>query len=416
MDSYLQRAEKILSRINELASISEDETCIARTFGTKKFIEAAYKVSSWMQQAGLETRIDNIGNVRGLLKTEYPHSNVKTFVIASHIDTVINAGKFDGPLGVIMGIDLLEQLISSTPKFPFNIELIAFSDEEGVRFHTTYLGSKVVAGSFDELFLDRKDAAGITLRGAIKGMNKDADEVSGEAIDSGSWLGYFEIHIEQGPLLYERNIPVAIVTGIAGQKRVEITFKGMAGHAGTVPMHLRNDALCCAAEFVLETEKLALAKEKLVATIGKLNITNAASNVIPGEVVCSVDIRSADEQVLSSSYEALQAICKNICQKRNVDHHWNAIQGTKPVACDQQLNMLLAQSIKDAKFEVVELVSGAGHDAVPISEVSPVSMLFVRCYKGISHNPLEDVAKEDIAAAIEVSDNFINHLITYNQH
>jgi allantoate deiminase len=216
--------------------------------------------------------------------------------------------------------------------------------------------------------------------------------------------------------LYERNIPVAIVTGIAGQKRVEITFKGMAGHAGTVPMHLRNDALCCAAEFVLETEKLALAKEKLVATIGKLNITNAASNVIPGEVVCSVDIRSADEQVLSSSYEALQAICKNICQKRNVDHHWNAIQGTKPVACDQQLNMLLAQSIKDAKFEVVELVSGAGHDAVPISEVSPVSMLFVRCYKGISHNPLEDVAKEDIAAAIEVSDNFINHLITYNQH
>lgn len=438
----MQRAEKILSRINELASISEDETCIARTFGTKEFMEGAHKVLSWMQHAGLEARIDNIGNVRGLHKThnnaqhqthsspltthhsplttqnpksETPNSKPKTFVIASHIDTVINAGKFDGPLGVIMGIDLLEQLIKLNVQLPFNIELIAFSDEEGVRFHTTYLGSKVVAGSFDTMLLNKKDAAGITLSEVIESMQKDAALISSDAIEPSSWLGYFEIHIEQGPVLYESNIPVAVVTAIAGQKRVEVTFKGMAGHAGTVPMNMRNDALCCAAEFILETEKLACNNKQLVATVGKLNIINSASNVIPGEVVCSVDIRSADEQVLSSSYEALMALCKNICERRNIHHQWNLIQSTTPVLCNKQLNNLLVQSINDANFDVVELVSGAGHDAVPVSEVAPVSMMFVRCYKGISHNPLEDVEIKDITAAIQVADNFIHHLIKHNQ-
>lgn len=413
MDNYLHRADQVLARINELALISEDETCITRTFGTTQFIEGSDRILSWMQQAGLATRIDNIGNVRGILASNRP--NAKTFVIASHIDTVINAGKFDGPLGVIMGIDLLEEVIKLNTALPFNIELVAFSDEEGVRFHSTYLGSKVLAGSFDKTLLTKKDSAGIYLKEVIQSMEKDYSRIEDDVIKKDEWLGYFEVHIEQGPVLYESNIPVAVVTGIAGQKRVEVTFKGMAGHAGTVPMNMRNDALCCAAEFVLETEKLALAREKIVATVGKLNITNAASNVIPGEVVCSVDIRSADEQVLSSAYEALQTLCKTICEKRDIDYHWNLIQSTKPVACNQQLNNLLAQSIKDANFQVIELVSGAGHDAVPISEVSPVTMLFVRCYKGISHHPLENVEQEDIAAAIKVSDNFINHLIKQNQ-
>jgi allantoate deiminase len=158
-----------------------------------------------------------------------------------------------------------------------------------------------------------------------------------------------------------------------------------------------------------------LANEQLVATVGKLNIANSASNVIPGEVICSVDIRSADEQLLSSAYESLQASCKNICVKRQIECDWNLIQSTTPVSCDHKLNSLLAQSIIDSEFDVIGLVSGAGHDAVPISEVAPVSMLFVRCYKGISHNPMEDVEIEDIAAAIKVSDNFIHHLVKHNQ-
>ena len=409
----MQRANKILSRINELASISEDETCIARTFCTSQFIEGAHKVLSWMQEAGLDTRIDNIGNVRG--KFAGNKADAKTFVIASHIDTVINAGKFDGPLGVIMGIDLLEQLIKSYQQLPFNIELIAFSDEEGVRFHTTYLGSKVVAGSFDTMLLDKKDLTGTRLSEVIEQMGKDFHHLNNDAIAANNWLGYFEIHIEQGPVLYEAKVPVAVVTAIAGQKRVEVTFKGMAGHAGTVPMNMRNDALCCAAEFLLATEKLALTNEHLVATVGKLNVANSASNVIPGEVICSVDIRSADEQLLSSAYETFKASCKKICVKRQIECDWNLIQSTRPVSCDHELNGLLAQSIIDAEFDVIELVSGAGHDAVPISKVAPVSMLFVRCYKGISHNPMEDVEIEDIAAAIKVSDNFIHHLVKHNQ-
>jgi allantoate deiminase len=413
MTEYLQRAEKIMARINELALISEDAAGITRTFGTKAFIEGSKKVQSWMKEAGLETRVDSIGNVRGRLFSSKPQA--KTFVIASHIDTVVNAGKFDGPLGVLMGLDLIEQLIVTNASLPFNIELIAFSDEEGVRFHTTYLGSRVVAGLFDESLLQKKDAVGVSLQEAIQLMEGDIKRIKEGAIAKEDWLGYFEIHIEQGPVLYEKEIPVAVVTGIAGQNRVEITFKGMAGHAGTVPMDMRNDALCCAAEFILETEKFALAnKEKIVATVGKLTIPNSASNVIPGEVTCTLDLRSADEQQLSSAYETLQNVCKEVSAKRNITVDWNLIQTSKPVACNEELDKMLAQSIDASGYEVIKLVSGAGHDAVAISEVAPVSMMFVRCFKGISHNPLEDVEIKDIAAAIKVSDNFIQNLI--NKH
>jgi allantoate deiminase len=410
MSNELQRAEKILQRINELASISEDESCINRTYGTRAFIEGRDKVEQWMKEAGLQTRTDNIGNIRGRLLSK--NDNAKTFVIASHIDTIINAGKFDGPLGVLMGLDIIEQTIQSKTALPFHIELIGFCDEEGCRFHTTYLGSKAVAGSFDEAILDAKDEAGISLRDAIEQNGGDVNNLSKDAIAGEDWLGYFEIHIEQGPVLYEKNIPIGVVTAIAGQCRIGIVFKGEAGHAGTVPMDMRKDAFACAAELVLAVEKFATAKKNdLVATIGKLHIINSASNVVPGEVICSLDVRSADEAILSSSYNAIKKIAEDICSKRNIVLEWNLIQQTKPVACDTGMNRLLSQSIKETGYELIELVSGAGHDAVPISEVSPVAMLFVKCFKGISHNPLEDVEIKDIAAAIKVSDNFIQQLI-----
>lgn len=406
----MQRGEKILQRINELASISEDENCITRTYGTKAFIDGRNKVQQWMNEAGLQTRIDNIGNIRGSLLSE--NVNAKTFVIASHIDTIINAGKFDGPLGVLMGIDIIEQIIQSKKALPFHIELIGFCDEEGCRFHTTYLGSKAVAGSFDATILNAKDAAGISLKEVIELNGGDVNNLSKDALAKKDWLGYFEIHIEQGPVLYEKDIPVGMVTAIAGQCRVGIIFKGEAGHAGTVPMNMRKDALTCAAEFVLGAEKFATAnKNDLVATAGKLHIINAASNVIPGEVICSLDIRSADETILSSSYKTIKKMAEDICKKRNIVLEWNLIQQTKPVACDAQMNKLLAWSIKESGYELIELVSGAGHDAVPVSEVSPVAMLFVKCFKGISHNPLENVETKDIVAAIKVSDNFIQQLI-----
>lgn len=410
MNEYLQRAEKVLVRINELAAITEEQGCITRTFGTPAFMEGLSLVKKWMEAAGLQTRVDSVGNIRGKLLSE--NKIAKTFVIGSHIDTVVNAGKFDGPLGVLMGIDLLEQIFRTKPKLPFNIELIAFCDEEGVRFQTTYLGSKVIVGTFDKSILENKDKNGVKLRDAINAIGGHANEINGDAIEPDNWLGYYEIHIEQGPVLYQKNIPVALVTSIAGQCRASVTFTGVAGHAGTVPMDMRKDALCCVSAFVLATETYASEyKNNIVATVGKLEVVHAAGNVIPGKVICSLDVRSADDSVLTTSLEALKKRCEEICMERNIIVDWNIILQTKPVICDEHLNTLLMQSITEKKYEIVSLVSGAGHDAVPISEVAPVSMLFVRCFEGISHNPLENAEIKDIAAAIEVSDHFLNKLI-----
>ncbi|WP_338875767.1 allantoate amidohydrolase [Spirosoma sp. SC4-14] len=408
MNTYLERAENVLTKINQLAAISEDPSCITRTFGTEAFRQGSGLIQEWMQAIGLQTQADAIGNVRGRLIS--PDPNAKTFVLASHMDTVVNAGKFDGPMGIIMALDLVKHLKLDKP-LPFHLELIAFSDEEGVRFHTTYLGSKVVAGLFDKQLLDKPDANGIPLKDVLAQIGGDADKLTASAILKDDWLGYFEIHIEQGPVLYERNIPIAVVTAIAGQKRIEITFLGMAGHAGTVPMAMRQDALCAAAEFALEAEKLAGSQPDLVATVGKLHVVNSASNVIPGEVVCSLDVRSNDEITLTKAYQSLHQICLSIGQKRAVAINWMLIQETAPVACDPALSNLLAQAIDNSGYDVVRLVSGAGHDAVPISQVAPVAMLFVRCYKGISHNPLENTELTDMAATLRVADLFLQRLI-----
>lgn len=406
------RADKIFARVNELAAISEEQGMLTRTYGSDAFMEACEKVRSWMQSAGLETRTDNIGNVRGRLISG--NENAKTFIIASHIDSVVNAGKFDGPLGIIMGLDLIENLAKNKVSLPFSFELIAFCDEEGIRFHTTYLGSKSVAGSFDPSLLTATDRDGITLEQVISKLGGDTNLLTADALLEESLLGYFEIHIEQGPVLYKAQIPVAVVAAIAGQKRVELVFTGAAGHAGTVPMNMRRDALSCAAECISAIEDFAVDHTaSIVATVGKLDIANAASNVVPGRVKCSLDIRSADEVRLAFACNALQNILREICEDRTITFQWNLIQESAPVTCDATLNNLLKQSIKAAGYEPVELVSGAGHDAVPLSAVCPVSMLFVRCYKGISHNPLEAVEIKDIAAATEVADNFILNLISY---
>lgn len=410
MDNELQRAKRIMERVNTLAAVSEMPGCIARTYGTDAFLMGRSLVESWMKEAGLQPRTDSIGNLRGSLRSS--KTAAKTFVIGSHIDTVINAGKFDGPLGVLAGLDVIEYIIQSGINLPFHIELVAFCDEEGCRFHTTYLGSKVLAGSFDSAVLDSKDAEGISLRDAITRAGGHGNQVDRDAIARNDWLGYFEIHIEQGPVLYEMNVPVALVTAIAGQKRVNIVFGGEAGHAGTVPMNMRNDALTCAAEFILEVEKFAkINTENLVATVGKLTIAHAASNVIPGEVICTLDLRSANENKLSASYDAIKNMAADICRKRNIVLEWNLIQQAGTVTCDEKMNKRLAGSIAQAGYEVVHMVSGAGHDAVPIAGVAPVNMLFVRCFKGISHNPQEDVDIQDLAAAVKVTDNFLKNLI-----
>ena len=403
--TMLNQVEHIARRIQELAALSETASGITRRYGTPAAREAGNKVSDWMRQAGLQTRVDAIGNIRGRWLSDNPAA--KTLVIASHLDTVVNAGRWDGPLGVVTGLEIIESLIRRKIKLSCHIELIAFCDEEGVRFHTTYLGSRVVAGNFDPRTLQYRDQEGITLAEAIAVAGGNTDDLSTEAIPADEWLGYFELHIEQGPILYERKIPVAVVKAIAGQIRGEVIFTGMAGHAGTVPMAMRQDALCGAAEFILAVEKEAATSGGLLATIGKLWITDPASNVIPGQVGCSIDIRSADEHSLQAGQDSLKAIAEAIGARRGLTVQWQVIQCSPPVSCDGHLKGILARTIKNAGYEVLELVSGAGHDAVPVSAIAPVSMLFVRCFKGISHHPLEDVEPSDLAAALAVAEDFI---------
>jgi len=408
MHDYLTRTAHILRRIDELATISEDATgaTLTRRFGTPAFVRGRELVQGWFEAAGLETRLDGIGNLRGRLASARP--GAKTFVLASHIDTVVNAGKYDGPLGVLMGLDLVESIIQQGTQLPFHLELMAFSDEEGVRFHTTYLGSKVVTGAFEPALLQKTDADGITLAQAIADMGGDAATLATDALPAAEWLGYFELHIEQGPVLWESGQPIALVTAIAGQQRVELTWTGMAGHAGTVPMAMRQDALAAAAEFVLAAETFALWHGRgLVATVGQLRIPYSASNVIPGQVVHSLDLRSPDASQLAAAYADLQAQAEAIATRRGLGLDWQLVQYTAPVQCDLGLNRLLGQAIAASGHEVVGLVSGAGHDAVPASAVAPATMAFIRCYKGISHNPLENVEPADVAAALAVAERFL---------
>lgn len=397
----------LLARIQELGAISEDSHCLTRTFGSMAFMKAGQVILGWMQEAGLSTRIDNIGNVRGRLISKNPEA--RTLVFASHFDTVTNAGKWDGPLGILMALEVVSAV---TTDLPFHIEVVAFCDEEGVRFHTTYLGSKVLTGAFDPQQLAIRDAAGITLGDAIRLMGGCPDQLAADQIPADQWLGYFEIHIEQGPVLYENHIPAAIVTAIAGQQRSQLVFKGMAGHAGTVPMDMRQDALCCAAECMVMIEQWALLHtNKVVATVGTLQVVHGASNVIPGEVVCSLDVRSADAGMIAIAHQELLQILVAVCEKRNIGFEWNIVQETAPVNCDSHLSAALEKAIQSTNMKVVKLVSGAGHDAVAVAAIAPVCMLFIRCCKGISHHPLEDVEPDDIEACLQVAHAFIQQLI-----
>lgn len=409
--NYSQRASTIDQKINELTLLSGDEQSVTRIFGTKFFLECSNKIADWMRQAGLETCIDNIGNIRGKLKSKNP--NAKTFVIGSHFDSVNHAGKYEGVLGILSGLDMIENIIQKNISLPFHLELIAFSEHEGVRFNYSYLGSHVVAGTFQNKLLEIKDDEGNTLSDVLQSLNYHPEKLEDDAIPNENLLGYFEIHIDQGNILYEKDIPVGVVSSIRGQKRIEIKFSGKAGHAGTVAMPLRKDALAGAAKFIIAVEKYAV-KEKgnLLATIGKITIPDAASNVIAGTVFCTLDIRSDDAELLSEAYEFIYSECENICDKRNIYFEWKLIQETDPVDCNKKLKRILSNCVVEKKIPLIEMVSGAGHDAAIISSITPVAMLFVKCFKNIGENPPEVVEINDIAKALEVSDHFIQQLIS----
>jgi allantoate deiminase len=297
-------ARKIMQRIEALAQISDEPGKITRTFASPAMRRANKLVGKWMREAGMKAREDAVGNLIGHYAGAKP--NAKILLLASHLDTVRNAGKFDGPLGVILAIACVENLHRKKIRLPFAIEVIGFADEEGVRFQTAYLGSKVIAGCFDEKDLKRKDADGMPMRHAINNFGGNPAKLKSARLNPEKLLGYVEAHIEQGPVLEEKNLAVGIVVAIAGQTRARVSFIGRAGHAGTTPMDLRKDALCAAAEFILGAEHLARKTSGLVATVGQIKAEPGASNVIPAKTNLSLDLRHAKDSDRKTAYLALK--------------------------------------------------------------------------------------------------------------
>ena len=401
-------AKKIMQRINTLASISDEPGKITRVFASPAMRCANELVAEWMREAGMKTRADAIGNLIGHYAGATP--DAKILLLGSHLDTVRNAGKFDGPLGVLLAIACVEALHRQNLRLPFAIEVLGFADEEGVRYQTAYLGSKALAGSFNAKDLDRKDADGISLRDAIKHFGGNPAEIKSARLNRKKLLGYLEAHIEQGPVLEQKNLAVGVVTAIAGQSRFKISLNGCAGHAGTTPMNLRADALCAAAEMILAAENLAKQTAGLVATVGQIQAEPGASNVIPGLVTLTLDVRHQKNSIRKAACAKLEKNAQQITKKRKVKLAWQLVQQAAAVPCSPQFSNLLKRAVAKFQPHVTALSSGAGHDAAVMSEITPVAMLFIRCKNGLSHNPAESAKVEDVGVALAVMNNFIHEL------
>lgn len=398
-------AQSTIERCALLGSLSEEPDRLTRRFATPPMQQVNTVVANWMRDANMTVEQDQIGNLIG----RYParHSGAKTLLLGSHLDTVRDAGRYDGPLGVLVALACIEQLHAQQEQLPFAIELLCFADEEGLRYHSAYLGSKAITGTLDKETLRLTDADGIPMADAIRAFGGNPD-----ALPSARWpredlIGYCEVHIEQGPVLEERNLPVGVVSSISGQSRIAVTFTGVAGHAGTVPMQSRRDALCAAAEFILAVESTAQHVQGLVATVGQISSQPGASNVIPGLVTLSLDVRNQDDALCEHICLQLQERASTIAKARQVSVKWQLLQESPTIHCSPRLVQLLTQAIEIQGYPVHALPSGAGHDGVVLSTLTDIAMLFVRCKGGISHNPAESVTAEDVAVAISVLEQFL---------
>jgi allantoate deiminase len=395
-----------MQRIEALAQVTDEPGSITRTFASPAMRRANDLVARWMIQAGMQTRRDAIGNLIGHYEVQDgSQRSRKLLLIGSHLDTVLNAGKFDGPLGVMLGIACVEELRRRQIRLPFGIEVLGFADEEGVRYQRAYLGSKVLAGVFDRKELKRRDSNGVTMSQAIRRFGGNPGRLAAARLDPHHVLGYLEAHIEQGPVLEKRNVPVGIVSAISGQSRVRVEFQGVAGHAGTVPMDARRDALAGAAELVLAAERCGV-----VATVGVLDVKGAASNVIPGHVHLTLDVRHEMDSRRRRAVRRLLATAQAIAKRRRLKINWAPVQENATVACDKSFSRQLAACAERMGVEVVKLPSGAGHDAAVMAGITPAAMLFVRCTGGISHHPAESVQASDVQVALEVMVAFIQEL------
>jgi allantoate deiminase len=407
-------ARTVLERCDLLARCSEEPGRLTRRFATPALAEARGLVEGWMREAGLHTRHDPLGNLFG----RRPGGGERALLLGSHIDTVRDAGRYDGTLGVLVALACAERLRQAN--LPFALEVAAFADEEGVRYGTGYLGSSVPAGRFDDAWLERVDADGTTLADAIRSWGGRPEAIAEGRRSPEDLLGYGEVHIEQGPVLDDSGLPVAVVTGIAGQTRACVTFTGRAGHAGTTPMQGRRDALAAAAEWIGAVEAEACGVERaagargrrggLVATVGEIATEPGAANVIPGRVTASLDVRHADDAARERAVAALRDSATRIAATRGVETEWDEIQSIPAMPCSPELTDELAAAASDLGHDAPRLASGAGHDAAMMAAITPVAMLFVRCAGGVSHHPDESVRPADVQVAIDVTTRLVERL------
>ncbi len=392
---------RILDLADRLAKWSDSQDNLTCTYLTSAHRAVAGQLREWMREAGMTAEIDTVGNVVGRFAALDP--GAKILIIGSHYDTVRNAGKYDGRLGILAALVVVEHLNAIGRRLPFNFEVIAFSEEEGVRFGTAYLGSSAVAGRFDRQVLERRDASGLSVAELIRSTGGNPDAIPALARQAQKLLGYLEVHIEQGPVLLQEKLPVGIVTAVAGSVRYLISIIGVSGHAGTVPMTARNDAAAAAAEIVLFAERRCRQAQGLVGTVGQLTVPNGAINVIPGRCELSLDIRADDVTKRDAAIADLFAEIEQIKKRRGVAIEVAEVQRTPTVACSPRMQGLLADAIVRAGIRPHYLPSGAGHDAVMFDGITDIGMLFVRCGNGgISHSPLESLTADDADVAARI--------------
>jgi allantoate deiminase len=393
--------DEIVGRINQLGAISETRRHLARIFLTKEHRAAADLILTWMRDAGMSAHLDEIGNVCGRYEGERP--GLPCLMLGSHYDTVRDAGKWDGPLGLITGILCVADLHRRGRRLPFAVEVTGFADEEGVRFASTLLGSRAVAGTFDESLLDAKDSAGISMREAFLQFGLDPDHIGAAARVRGELLAYVELHIEQGPVLEGLNLPVGVVTAIAGATRLAASLTGMAGHAGTVPMLLRRDALAGAAECIVEIEEFCRTDEDgLVGTVGSIHAMPGSTNVIPGRVSFTIDIRAPTDAHRTMAVADIVRKIEGIAKRRKLALQLDVTHENLTVPCAPWLKSQVADAISGEGYRVFELPSGAGHDGMAMIDIADVAMVFVRCRGGVSHHPDEHVEVADADAGARV--------------
>ena len=387
---------------------SDDEDGLTCAYMTAAHRKTAGQLKAWMTEAGMQAHIDAAGNVVGRYLSSNP--SAKTLMTGSHYDTVKNGGKYDGREGILVPIAVVRHLHERGEKLPFHFEVIGFSEEEGVRYKSTFLGSNAIIGQFDMALLDKEDADGIPMRRALQDAGHDPASIPAIARKPQDLLGFVEIHIEQGPVLLERNLPAGIVTSIAGSRRYLIELTGVASHAGTTPMTMRKDAAAAAAEIVLAVEKRCGQAPSLVGTVGQLQVPQGSVNVIPGACRLSLDIRAADDATRDAAVDDIVKEIHAICTRRQIELKLDQTVAAPAAPCAPWLMEQLRASTARAGIAPFDLPSGAGHDAMTLAKITDVAMLFTRCGNGgISHNPLETMTADDAEISAQILLDFLRH-------